>query len=105
LIRDAIGTTCRYCQGILTLENLTIDHIEPYRSSELRRNKAENKEHRRFMDRRENLQVICRKCNQIKLDLDHDQYSSLLAFLSGDEQMKDSVIRRLVMSRAPFRRR
>jgi hypothetical protein len=95
---------CRYCGDVLTLENVTIDHKAPYSSSKKRRNKSENKEHRRFMDRRENLQFICGPCNQLKGSLDENQFDRLLAFFSKNSDMSDYIRRRLMRGLVMFGR-
>lgn len=90
-IRYALGTKCRYCQTVLSLGNITIDHMEAYGSRENRQDRLI----RLRLDRRENLQIICRDCNQLKGDLHHWQFIALLEFLNRDPKMKSIIIRRL----------
>ncbi len=101
-VRAALGAPCRYCEQTITLENINCDHIEAYKSNAIRRNKAENREIRQHMDRRENLQMICKACNQLKGELDHSQFVALKEFLATDEWLEIVITRRLRMSRAPF---
>lgn len=102
MLEGAIGSGCSYCGIELTLKNVSLDHKTPYRSSADRRNKKENKEIRLLMDRFDNLQLVCSRCNQLKGTLTHEQYSNLRNFLSGDEDMRSIIEARLMRSSAPF---
>ena len=81
LIQDALDTPCIYCKKILTMETISIDHIEAYGSSKDRYDKksAEGRILRAHMDRVENLRMICRSCNGSKGDFNHDEYQALLS--------------------------
>lgn len=105
LISDALNTPCPYCGVELTLENISLDHKEAYGSTELRRNKKENKELRAKMDRKENLHLVCKECNTLKMDMDHEDYLEFLKFFEGRQKARNSVFRRLKMSVNPYRRR
>lgn len=102
MVVDALGKPCPYCGVEITLENMGLDHKEAYRDNKARRYKANNKELRARMDRRENLHLVCRSCNSIKGALHHDQFVALLKHLDTDPDAKDIVLRRLKMSMAPF---
>ena len=80
MIMNALDTPCRYCGEILTMETLSLDHIEAYGDSKARYNKScpVNRELRRKMDRPENLQMICRSCNGSKGDFHHREFQALL---------------------------
>ena len=104
LIKAALGHACQYCPHPINLQNMTVDHMEAYKSSKARRNKTENKKLRAHFDRRENLQIICKNCNQLKGELDHGQFIALKEFLSTDPWLETVVLRRLRRSNAPFRR-
>ena len=99
-----IGTPCKYCGIELTLENLTFDHKVAYKRTELRKNKAQNRDIRLHMDRPQNLQVICKSCNQLKGELDDDQYQRLVDFLETDPWIKIVINRRLKRSMGTFKR-
>lgn len=105
LVGDAIGSKCIYCGEELSLDNMSIDHKEAYGSTKLRRSKAENRDIRKKMDRRENLQIICRPCNSIKNDIDHDDYLSFLEWSGAHPNAANSINRRLRISSAPFKRK
>lgn len=105
LISEALNTPCPYCGVELTLENISLDHKEAYGSTELRRNKKENKELRAKMDRKENLHLVCKECNTLKMDMDHEDYLEFLKFFDGRQKAMNSVFRRLKMSVNPYRRR
>jgi hypothetical protein len=96
LFRQAINTPCKYCGTILTLNNMNVDHIEPLGSRTTRR--------QRLPDRPENLQVICRGCNQEKGDLSDEKYRKLLGFLSEDIELYEYVTRKLRQSALTFKR-
>ena len=104
LIKAAIEKPCRYCQSLLTLDNINIDHMDSYKDTKKRRNKAKNKEYREHLDRRSNLQIICKKCNQLKGELDHGQFMALKEFMATDPWIEIVITRRLRRSNAPFRR-
>lgn len=105
LISNALGTSCLYCDTKITLENMGLDHKDAYKTSAARNNKKPGtKEFRRHMDRQENLQIICKGCNQIKGSMDAVQFERLLDFLKTDEDMRKTVLTRLKRSVAPFAR-
>lgn len=104
LVKAAVHSKCPYCDTILNIHNMSIDHMEPYRSAEARRNKKVNEVIRRKLDVIENLHMVCRRCNILKYDLNHQQFLSFLDFMNKDPQMKESIIKRLNRSHAPFRR-
>lgn len=99
-----IGTPCTYCGENLTLDNLTFDHKVAYKRTELRKEKAKNRDIRMYMDRPQNLQVICKSCNQLKGELDDDQYRRLVDFLETDPWIKIVINRRLKRSMGTFKR-
>lgn len=98
LIGDAVGKNCPYCDTELSLDNISLDHKVPIGSSEVRRKKSENREAREVADRRDNLHLVCRKCNQLKGKIPHDSFLKLLAFLSTDKIMEHEVLSRLRQS-------
>lgn len=95
LIQGSLATPCRYCGVILTLGNLSLDHIEPVGSSELRKNKLANKEARAHADRWENLQIICRDCNQLKGKILHTDFEALLALFRQHPALGVEVTNRM----------
>jgi len=105
LIQDAISSPCPYCGVTIDLQNLTVDHKEAYQSSFDRRSHPENKAKRRRLDRKENLHVVCKNCNQQKGKLHHHQYVRLVDFLETDPEMRDYIFWRLRLATAPFSRR
>ena len=93
-LREKLNTPCRYCKQLLTLENVSLDHIEPFVTTSSRKNLAI----KRQMDRKENLQIICRSCNQKKGNLDHDNFVKLLAFLDSNPAISAYVTKKLAQS-------
>lgn len=94
MLREHLNKPCRYCGSMLTLENISLDHIEPFNSTAARKNTVIKKQ----MDRKENLQMICRPCNQMKGTLSHDKYIKLLDFLATDIQISQYVVKKLRQS-------
>lgn len=88
LLRSAYHKPCPYCGEFITLDNASVDHMEPIgnlRGSPLGR----------YLDRLENLQIVCRRCNGLKGDLSDLKYRKLLAFLRTDPDIYRRVMHRL----------
>lgn len=94
LLRSKLDSPCRYCSTLLTLENVSLDHIEPFATSEARRNPLI----KRQLDRSDNLQIICRGCNQMKGNLSHDDFVKLLDFLDKNPSISAYVRKKLSQS-------
>lgn len=91
LLSAAMDKPCVYCGTIITLKNCQLDHKTPVtgvRGSPLSRD----------LDRRSNLQIICRRCNIAKADLDDARFRRLLEFLRTDPVLYGVVWRKLGMS-------
>lgn len=98
LLRSKLGTGCSYCGTMLTLENVSLDHIEPFTTSAARKNLLIKKQ----MDRVSNLQIICRSCNQQKGNLSHDKFVKLNKFLDTDPEISAYVRKKLMQSTVMF---
>lgn len=97
LLVESLGNPCPYCQKPLTLENASIDHIEPYADSKLRDKIGTGiKEH---FDRIENLHICCHPCNLQKEDFSHQQFVLLLAFMQQHPSVGALLSKRLSRSR------
>lgn len=94
LLRSKLNTPCRYCTTLLTLENVSLDHIQPFTTTEARKNPII----KRQLDRTDNLQIICRGCNQMKGNLDHDNFVKLLTFLDKNPPISAYVRKKLAQS-------
>lgn len=94
-LRRAIGTPCLYCEGPLTLENVSLDHKRAFGSSLRRLPGPATRLERLLLDRIENLQLICKLCNSTKSDLDADEFEALLEFLKDRPRLKEKLFRRL----------
>jgi 5-methylcytosine-specific restriction endonuclease McrA len=81
LILDAYGTKCRYCEKVLKLNTLVIDHIVP-----ISKGGASNID---------NLQVICKTSNSMKGSLTEENFFILLNWLktAPEELSRDISIR------------
>lgn len=93
-LRDILDTPCKYCKQILTLENVSIDHIEPFGDSKARKNLLI----KRQMDRIENLQIICRACNAMKGELNDKQFSLLVNFMETNPKIGEYLKKKLGQS-------
>jgi len=98
LLRSKLGTGCEYCGSTLTMDNVSIDHIEPFTTSEARKNLLIKKQ----MDRVSNLHIVCRSCNQQKGNLSHDKFVKLNTFLDSDPQIAAYVRKKLAQSTIMF---
>lgn len=87
---------CPYCDSVLTDKSVSVDHILPYRKLKARQKLKTNKDQRKDMDRIENLQLTCGRCNRLKGSLLDSQFRSLQAFLAADEAMKHNIESRIL---------
>jgi len=99
MLSAAIGRPCRYCSVPLTLENASLDHKVSFGNAANRKNRAL----RLLLSRRRNLQIVCVRCNSMKSDLDHAEFSALLLFLKKWPLMKLKLFRRLRRAAGRFR--
>ena len=98
LLKSFLNQPCRYCGVILTLENVSIDHKNPIGSR-----KTKSSKEQRILDNPSNLQIICKKCNSLKSDMNDNQFMRLLAFLNQNLDLKELILKRLRSSFAIFR--
>lgn len=97
LITNALGKRCPYCSTTITLENCSIDHMEPYGDTAVReRGTQAMKAH---FDRIDNLHITCKPCNQQKEDFSHIQWLQLLAFMAAHPGIEPLLKKRLSRSR------
>ena len=61
--------SCIYCRAAIDIVSCQLDHKTPLR--------------RGGGPELDNLQVICKRCNQVKGELSHEEYSILVAFFDG----------------------
>ena len=108
LINSYINRPCIFCGVMLTDKNISLDHKEPIHHTTLydRKNKKSLKtyEELRYLHRPENLQIICSDCNQIKGDLNNDNYIKLCNFLNSEPEIKNYVRKKIKASRVYFSR-
>ena len=88
-IRDILlkeyGRKCRYCVKRLDINNMVCDHVIPLSLG--------------GDSTKENLKMICDRCNRRKGPLTHKQYSSLLKFLGKiAKPAQDYILRKLSKS-------
>lgn len=82
LMFDSYGTTCKYCDKILKIDNMVFDHIVPI-----------SKQGTSNID---NLQIICRTSNGMKGSLIEEHFDVLLEWLTTvPKELQDDVRIRL----------
>lgn len=82
LVALKIQSPCKYCQGSMTADNFSIDHMTPVE--------------RGGAFTIDNVQVICMRCNQIKGNMDHLEYQRLIELIQEfHPKAEDSIFRRL----------
>ena len=90
ILYQVYGKQCRYCNEILKVTNMVCDHIHPLSHG--------------GDSVKENLQIICSRCNTRKGPLTHKHYIKLLKWLlEQQEDLKDYVLRKLARSDSFFR--
>ena len=85
ILLQAYGRKCRYCTKKLDINNIVCDHIIPLSlgGSSIAKN----------------LQLICNRCNRRKGPLTHEQYNSLLKWVSRMARpAQDYILRKLSKS-------
>jgi hypothetical protein len=88
ILNNYLNTDCRYCDSVLTLKNISLDHKIPVH---WKRNVRNNP----LLGDINNIHLICKKCNQSKRDLTDEQYLRLLEFLNKNIDIKDNILIRL----------
>lgn len=91
IVSESIGKHCRYCGAMLNLDNISLDHIVPFGTSELRMSKLVQKQ----LNVPENLQIICKRCNGVKGNLSSEKFVKLLEFLEKDLVLKNYIMKKL----------
>jgi 5-methylcytosine-specific restriction endonuclease McrA len=107
MLKKALDKPCKYCGQAITLDNASVDHKKPRLGSKVYNRKKKkmvySSEEIHELDKRDNLHIICRDCNQTKSDLSDEQFIRLLAFLNENTDIKDNLFKRLKYARTSFR--
>jgi 5-methylcytosine-specific restriction endonuclease McrA len=88
LLGAALAKPCVYCSTIITLKNASLDHIVPLGG-------LRGKPLAKHLDRRDNLQIICSRCNRGKGNLSDRGFRKLVEFLRSDPEISAYVWRRI----------
>jgi 5-methylcytosine-specific restriction endonuclease McrA len=103
LLDDAVGTPCDYCGEMLTIGNASLDHKEPRHFGKVwnkeTRAREYSKEEMARLDAIENLHIVCRSCNQLKSDMNDDQYRTFLLFINKHPDIGKLLKKRLNFAR------
>jgi len=99
MITNALGKPCKYCGTIITLDNCSLDHKIPRLHSKVF-NRGRGKmtytyEEIRELDKKENLQIICKDCNRLKSDFNDKQFGILLKFMKDNPTIGKMLKNRL----------
>lgn len=98
LLKNSIGKKCEYCNSIITIDSASLDHKIPYRW------KSASKQKKILLNQKENLHIICKKCNGIKADISDIQFKKLLEFLETDLDLKKLILKKLASNYAVFKK-
>jgi len=92
MVLNSMGNSCKYCNEILVLDNMSLDHKIP--------------KSRGGSCEMENLEIICKKCNTRKASLTHVEFKSLMGFLNKqNKDFKNIVLARMAMGGMLYNRR
>lgn len=109
LLKNHIGEPCVYCGIEITIENASVDHKIPRTGSKVhsrRKGKmAFSPDEIKELDKIENLHIVCRPCNSLKGEFTHEQYLRLLSYLDNNQDIKDTLFKRLKTGFLAFGRR
>lgn len=87
MLKSVLGKSCKYCGEIITLDNASVDHKEPRLGSKVYDRKKKkmiySSKEIRVLDKKENLQIICRDCNRLKSNFNNKQFEIFLNFLNS----------------------
>ena len=111
IINGYLGTLCKYCKIILTLDNCSADHKIPYAVANKGRRDRPNlkkvlytKEEDEYLRSPTNIHIICFSCNKIKSNMTDEQFVGLLNYLDSDPKLKLMILTRLKRSNMIFGR-
>lgn len=109
ILKESLGKNCKYCENIITLDNASVDHKKPRTGSKVfnrkKRKMIYSYEEIKELDKEENLQIICRSCNQIKGDMTDEEFSLLLSFINNYPKLKEKLFYRFKMTLLFFGRK
>lgn len=82
LVEQAIGSTCPFCDTVLTVFNFSADHNQPVS--------------RGGKNTIENLEICCERCNQIKGMMTGIEFATLMNFIRlWEPKVKTNLLARL----------
>lgn len=94
MISVALGKPCKYCGETLIVANISLDHKSPrHHSIKISLEEA------RIIDAVGNLQIVCRKCNQLKSDMNDEQFTRFIRFCDDNPDIAKLVKKRLHFAR------
>lgn len=86
---EIYGTKCQYCDEVLRVENISIDHIKPdFRGGKYTKDNAD---------------IICKRCNTRKDKLNKEEYKDLLDYLDSTSDVVKKYVLRKLAQRPAFR--
>jgi hypothetical protein len=103
MILEALENPCEYCGEIISIDNCSLDHKIPRCFSKVYNRKTHRKEYTYEemvkLDAPGNIHIICRECNQLKSDLNDEQFKIFLKFLSDHPDISKLLKKRLKFGR------
>lgn len=103
MLQNSVGKPCDYCKEIITLENASLDHKIPRKFSKVYDRKLKQRIYDldviRKLDNPSNLHIVCNKCNQIKSDMNDEQFKTFMTMLKDRPDIKELVFKRLNWAR------
>ena len=103
ILSEFLGKPCKYCSVQINEENASVDHKIPKTHSKVKKGLYSAKEIRK-LDSRDNLHIICRKCNLLKGNMNDEQYTRLNNFLKENKDLQDILIQRFNLNSVFFQR-
>lgn len=103
MLIKALKKPCKYCKECFDINQASLDHKTPRTGSKVYDRKTKKQiytdEEIRLLDSEENLQIICRDCNQNKGDMDDRQFKIFYRFLNRNKDIKEKLLKRLKFTR------
>jgi 5-methylcytosine-specific restriction endonuclease McrA len=106
MLVDTLGKPCEYCGEEITLVNASMDHKTPRNNKKVMKKNGEDGSYTdteiRELDKRENLHIVCRKCNGTKGNFSHEEYLVLLEVFKEYPEIQAKMTKRFNIANLHF---